>query len=68
MTLTDILSAKSYLDLFPNVGIVTDETIKKQYRKLVKIAHPDTIEDVEFTDEELELPYETYGVDKSEQI
>ena len=42
MTLTDILSAKSYLDLFPNVGIVTDETIKKQYRKLVKITHPDT--------------------------
>lgn len=26
------------------------------------------IEDVEFTDEELELPYETYVVDKSEQI
>lgn len=26
------------------------------------------IEDVEFTDEELELPYETYGVDKPEQI
>ena len=25
------------------------------------------IEDVEFTDEELELPYETYVVDKSEQ-
>lgn len=42
MTLTDILSAKSYLDLFPNTGLITDDTIKKQYRKLVKIAHPDT--------------------------
>ena len=41
MIINDILSAKSYLDLFPNVGIITEETIKKQYRKLVKIAHPD---------------------------
>ena len=26
------------------------------------------IEDVEFTDEELELPYETYGVDNCLQV